>query len=178
MSSPEAPSTPAGRRSVRLGVSLLTILVTLAAVALVAGLAIPLWFSRHDVTLDNAALLLARDLRAAQGRAAILGVPLKVELSEHGWTARFHDGTGVLRAGSDEPLRRALDADGVFEGVSLGLIQFGADSAVEFGPLGEWVESGSVELRFRGEARRLVLTGPHGEIEIVGLGPSRSIDSH
>ena len=44
----------------------------LAGVALVAGLAIPLWFSRHDVTLDNAALLLVRDLRATQSRAAIL----------------------------------------------------------------------------------------------------------
>jgi Tfp pilus assembly protein FimT len=178
VTTPKAPPTAADRRSVRMGVSLLTILVTLAGVAFVAGLAIPLWFSRHEVTLDNAALLLLRDLRAAQSRAAILGVPLELELEEHGWRARFHDGSQVLRAGSDEPLVRALNADGVFEGVTLAAIQFGADSAVDFGSIGEWIESGSVELRFRGEVRRLVLTAPRGDIEIEGLSPSRTIDAH
>ena len=49
------------------GVSLLVVLIILAALALAAGLAIPAFFARHRVTLDNAAKLIARDLRVHQG---------------------------------------------------------------------------------------------------------------
>ena len=160
---------PAARSTGRRGVSLLTILLTLAGVALVAGLAIPLWFSRHDVTLDNAALLLVRDLRATQSRAAILGEPLQFELDQLGWRAKLSDGQQVNRAGSDEPLMRKLDANGVFEGVTLSEIQFGEDHSVAFGPIGEWKESGSIVLSFRGETRRIVVSAPHGDIQIEGL---------
>ena len=41
----------AGRR----GISLLVILVSLLLIGLAAGLAIPAWYARHEVTLDNAA---------------------------------------------------------------------------------------------------------------------------
>jgi len=160
---------PAHRSTERRGVSLLTILLTLAGVALVAGLAIPLWFSRHDVTLDNAALLLVRDLRATQSRAAILGEPLLLELDLHGWHAKSSDGQQVNRAGSDEPLMRRLDANGVFEGVTLSEIQFGDDHSVAFGPIGEWKEGGSIVLSFRGETRRIVVSAPRGDIRIEGL---------
>jgi Tfp pilus assembly protein FimT len=166
---PSEPRDLAVRSTERRGVSLLTILLTLAGVALVAGLAIPLWFARHEVTLDNAALLLVRDLRATQSRAAILGEPMQFELDQHGWQAKLSNGEPVLRAGSDEPLMRRIDADGVFEGVTLSEIQFGADHAVAFGPIGEWKESGSVELHFRGETRRIVVTAPRGDIRIEGL---------
>jgi len=173
----DEPSDRPPGRPVRRGVSLLAILITLAGVALIAGLAIPLWFSRHEVTLDNAALLFARDLRAAQTRAAVLGVPLRMELSEHGWSARNDDGVQVLRSGSTEPLLRELDADGVFEGVTLAEIRFGPENSVDFGPLGEWRESGSVELRFRGEVRRVVVTAPRGDIRIEGLQRPTAPDS-
>jgi hypothetical protein len=165
----EERRAPAARRPIRQGVSLLAILVTLASVALVAGLAIPLWFSRHEVTLDNAALLFARDLRATQGRSAILGEPLRLELDEHGWSAKHADGEQVKRSGSEEPLQRRLDADGVFEGVTLEAIRFGPGDSVDFGSLGEWKESGSVQLCFRGESRRIVVTAPRGDIQIEGL---------
>ena len=169
MTTPSESRDRAVRTSGRRGVSLLTILLTLAGVALVAGLAIPLWFARHEVTLDNAALLLVRDLRATQGRAAILGEPLEFVLDPHGWQAKQSDGEQVLRAGSTEPLMRKLDENGVFDGVTLSDIQFGADRSVSFGPIGEWKESGSVELSFRGETRRIVVTAPRGDIRIEGL---------
>ena len=37
-----------------------------------AGLAIPAYFGRSEVTLENAAILLAKDLRAAQNRSAFM----------------------------------------------------------------------------------------------------------
>ena len=169
MTTPSEPRSPAPPSAGRRGVSLLTILLTLAGVALVAGLAIPLWFARHEVTLDNAALIFVRDLRATQSRAAILGEPVWLELAENGWRAKLGDGQPVLRAGSEEALMRSLDADGVFEGVKLADIRFGEDHSVEFGPIGEWKESGSVELHFRGETRRVVVTAPRGDIQIEGL---------
>src|SRR5215204_5902831 len=55
------------------GIGLLGVVLTLGCVALLAGLIIPAFFGRHTVTLDNAALLLARDLRAVQNRAAHTG---------------------------------------------------------------------------------------------------------
>jgi hypothetical protein len=121
------------------------------------------------VTLDNAALLFVRDLRATQSRAAVLGEPLLLELDEHGWHARSSSGQQIPRAGSDEPLMRRLDANGVFEGVTLCAIRFGEDDSVAFGPIGEWKESGSVELCFRGETRRIVVTAPSGDVRIEGL---------
>lgn len=149
--------------------SLLAILVTLAAIALVAGVAIPFWFGRHDVTLDNAALLLARDLRAVQNRAAFLGEPATLRFHEHGWEAFDADGRTLSRYGGEERFVRRLDADGVFEDVTLRAIGFGEDDAASFGAHGEALESGSLEVHFRDEQRRVVLTAPTGEVRIEGL---------
>jgi Tfp pilus assembly protein FimT len=150
-------------------VSLLAILVTLAAIALVAGIAIPAWFSRHDVTLDNAALLLARDLRAVQNRAAFLGEPARLQFDEHGWKATDSSGRLLSRYGGEEPFSRRLDADGVFEDVSLRAIQFGEDDAVSFGPDGTALEGGSLEVHFRSEHRLVRLSMPQGEVHIEGM---------
>jgi len=150
-------------------VGLLPILVTLALVALLAGIAIPVWFSRHDVTLDKAALLLARDLRATQNRAAFLGKDARLVLDRHGWRACDADGDTLSRLGGEERIERRLDADGVFEGVTLEAIRFGEDAAVAFAANGDALESGSLELHFRGELRRLTLAAPHGRVEVDGL---------
>jgi len=170
-----APRRMAGRKSQpahdlrRGGVGLLPILVTLALVALIAGLAIPLWFGRHEVTLDNAALLLARDLRAIQNRAAFLGRGARVVFDAHGWQGTDSAGAPLARFGGTESFRRRLDADGVFEGVTLQAIRFGEDRALEFGPRGEALEGGSIELHFRGEVRRVVLSAPQGSVRVEGL---------
>ncbi len=50
-------------------------LIVLAAMAVVAGLAIPAYFGKHGITLDNGARLLARDLRVAQNMASFEGQP-------------------------------------------------------------------------------------------------------
>ena len=68
-------AAPAGRA----GVSLLVMLIVLAVMAIVAGVAIPAYFGRHGITLDNAARLLARDLRVAQNMAGFEGQPCTFE---------------------------------------------------------------------------------------------------
>ncbi len=147
---------------------MLTILLSLLVVALVAGLAIPAWFSRHEVTLDNAALLLARDLHATQGRASQLGVSTRLELGPDGWRALDEEGSPLERAG-EERIERRLSADAVFEGVSLAAISFGPDRAMSFGPAGQALEGGSVVLRFRGHERRLAVEPASGRVTIDGL---------
>lgn len=148
---------------------LLAILVTLAAIALLAGLTIPYWFGRHDVTLDNAARLLARDLHAVQNRAAFLGEPARVRFHEHGWEATDPAGELLTRYGGEEPFVRRLDSDAVFEGVTLQAIEFGDDAALDLGSRGEPLEEGSLEVVFRGERRLLRVTTPHGDVLIEGL---------
>ncbi len=147
---------------------MLTILLSLLIMALVAGVAIPAWFARHEVTLDNAAILLARDLHAAQGRAVHLGISTSLQLDPDGWRALDEEGRALLRGG-EERIERRLSADAVFEGVSLRAISFGPDQAVSFGPGGQALEGGSVVLHFRGHERTLHLAPASGRVTIDGL---------
>jgi len=159
-------------------VGLLVILVTLAAIALLAGLAIPFWFGRHEVTLDNAAQLLARDLRAVQNRAAFLGEPARVRFHEHGWDAVDPTGEILSRYGGEELFVRQLDADAVFEGVTLRAIRFGDDAVLVFGAQGDALEAGSLELLFRGERRLVRVTAPEGEVLIEGLARTSPLEEN
>jgi len=53
------------------GVSLLQLILSLLLLTVLASVSIPLWFARGDVTLENAMLLLARDLRHVQDMAVM-----------------------------------------------------------------------------------------------------------
>ena len=57
------------------GFTVLALLVVLVSLSLVAATSVRWYFSRDEVTLENAAVLLARDLRAAQHRSIFLGRP-------------------------------------------------------------------------------------------------------
>ena len=56
----------------------------MAVISLVAGMAVPLYFERGEVTLENAAIQMAHDLRSAQNRAAFLGRSTSVEFLPEG----------------------------------------------------------------------------------------------
>lgn len=153
----------------RAGISLGGVIASLAAVALIAGIAIPSFFARHAVTLDNAAILLARDLRSVQNRAAHLGQPTTLQFDTHGWRAFDAHGQPLKRFASDERIERRLDADAVFEGVTLEALHFGAESAVRFEASGRPDRGGSLELVYRGERRRLQLSPADGSVVLEGL---------
>src|SRR5690606_25726658 len=63
------PVSSLGQQHPRRGFTVLELAVALALITLVAVLAIPAFYGRPEVTLDRAALLLARDLRIAQNEA-------------------------------------------------------------------------------------------------------------
>lgn len=153
----------------RAGLGLGSVIASLAAVALIAGVAIPIFFARHGVTLDNAAILLARDLRSVQNRAAHLGQSTTLRFDANGWCAFDARGRPLKQFGSEEPIERRLDADAVFEGVTLETMRFGAESAVRFDPSGRPDRGGSLEVVYRGERRRLELSPTDGRVVLAGL---------
>jgi Tfp pilus assembly protein FimT len=169
----QAPSSPAssGAAPSRIprGVGLLGVLASLTVVAVLAGVAIPAFFGRHAVTLDNAAILLARDLRVVQNRAAHLGQPVSMRFDRYGWQGIDARGAALTRFASDELIERRLDADAVFEGVSLESISFGPQDQVDFDPLGRPARGGSLEVVFRGERRRLVFGAEDALVRLEGL---------
>lgn len=150
-------------------ISLGGVVASLAVVALVAGIAIPTFFARHGVTLDNAAILLARDLRSVQNRAAHLGQSTTLRFDEHGWRAFDALDRPLQRFASQEYIERRLDADAVFEGVTLEAMQFGGEAAVRFDAAGRPDRGGSLEVVYRGERRRLHLSPTEGRLTIEGL---------
>lgn len=156
-------------RSRSLGFSLGGIIATLAVVALIAGVSIPAFFARHAVTLDNAAILLARDLRSVQNRAAHLGQATTLRFDPLGWRAFDASGQPLNRFGGTEPIERRLDADAVFEGVTIESLHMGDRAQVVFDAAGRPDRGGSLEVVYRGQ-RRLVRVSPtNGRVSVEGL---------
>ena len=75
--------SPASRPR-RRGFTIPELMIAVVAIAVVAGIAIPMHFGRSEVTLENAAILLARDLRAAQNNAAYMGRTMTISFDEEG----------------------------------------------------------------------------------------------
>jgi len=167
MTDPTRNPAAASRRA---GVSLGGVIASLALVALAAGVTIPTFFARHAVTLDNAAILLARDLRSVQNRAAHLGQSTTLRFDTVGWRAFDAHGRPLTRFGSEELIQRRLDADAVFEGVTLESLDFGAGAEVAFDAVGRPDRGGTLEVVYRGERRRLSLSPADGRVSIEGLG--------
>ena len=57
-------------KSPKKGFTILELMIWLVLVSIVASFAIPAFFDRAEVTLDNACTLLLEDLRGTQNRAA------------------------------------------------------------------------------------------------------------
>lgn len=159
------------RRRERAGVGLLVVLLILSVIALATGLAVPAFFAQAEVTLDNACILLVRDIRAAQNRAAWSGSDTLIALDEDGGGYRMVDLSGRLveRLGSLGSYERRFEEEGVFEGVHISRIVAGADNAFCFDSKKRNWEGGEVELTFDGESRVVRIAARTGEVTIVGL---------
>jgi hypothetical protein len=137
----------------RAGVSLFSILLSLCAIGLLALVAIPSYFARHDVTLDSACKLLLRDLRAAQNRTALSQGEALFTFSADGWRVTTPDGRVLTRHGSKDPLERKLGRDAVFEGVRLENVDFAGSTYLQIDERGLARQGGTLEMTFRGERR-------------------------
>jgi hypothetical protein len=159
------------RFTMRRGVSLLGVLVILLVVAFAAGLAIPGFFAQSAVTLDNAALLLVRDIHSAQNRALWAGSDTLVHFDDDGGGYRILDRSGrmVEQLGALGDFEQRFDDHGVFQGVRIARIDCGGDRELVFdGKRRDW-EGGEIELVFRGD-RRLVRIAPRtGEVRVIGI---------
>jgi hypothetical protein len=142
------------------------ILVTLCGVAVVAMLAIPAFFGRHDVTLDNDCLLLIKDLRSAQNRAALFQTEANFRFDEHGWLATDAAGYPLTNTMAPIGIERRFSSDGVFEGVSIARIDCGDEDSIVFDDRGLAAEPGEVELAFRGHVRVLRIEKGSGQVTV------------
>lgn len=152
------------------GFSILGLLGTLLFIAVGAGFAVPVYFARGEVTLENAGILLARDLRAVQNRAAYLSEVSRVVFLEHGdgYLVTNEQGDVIRNPCTNRPFERRYSADGVFRGVRILDVRLGGDRTLVYDDRGMPLESGEMTLSFRGEERALRLQKHSGKIEIVG----------
>ena len=145
-------------------------MIAVVAIAVVAGIAIPMHFGRSEVTLENAAILLARDLRATQNNAAYMGRTMTISFDEDGGGYRVVDEHGKVvehpRTGRD--FVRRYQRDGVFEGVFVRLVDLGGDRALVYDERGFALESGKVELVFERDSRELFVDEHSGGVHIPG----------
>ncbi|MFT7668988.1 MAG: hypothetical protein ACI8X5_001688 [Planctomycetota bacterium] len=151
------------------GVTIMDIAIALASLALITGIAIPVYFSQPRVTLDHAAILLANDLRFAQNEAAISGESTVLEFDEEGdgYAVFYESGAPVTNPVGPLNLDRQYSVDAIFRGVSLRPLEGGPPSFDRHGFLLNEIR---VELRYEGETRRLQMERGSGLVSIEGLG--------
>ena len=165
------PSCPPRAVRSRAGFTILELATTMMALSLLAAVTIPAWFGRSSITLDNAARLLARDLRDVQNLAARRGEVLRIRFLEDG------DGYQVVDALDRElpaplgggPYRRWYSIDAVFTGVSVISADFDGQRSACFDEHGYALSGGEVVLLYRGQTRRLQVVPRTGLVEIEGL---------
>ncbi|HED67143.1 MAG TPA: type II secretion system protein [Planctomycetes bacterium] len=154
----------------RRGFTLFELLITLVVISTTAAVVIPAFFASPEITLENASVLLAHDLRAAQNRSAYLAEPSRFEF--------FSDGDGYRVVGprgqvvenptTGLPFVRRYSEDAVFRGVRILEANCGGDSILEYNAGGQALESARIVLAFRGETRTLELGRTNGRVRILG----------
>ena len=159
--------SPPGREA---GFSLVGLLFVLLVLSLCAATTVRWYFSSAEVTLENAAVLLARDLRAAQHRSIFLGEPTHFVFLPGGEGYVVTDEQGELAQNplTDEPFLRVYPEDGVFVGVTVVSALAGEDRTLVIDGRGKSLEDLSVSLAFGAERRTIQLERASGAISILG----------
>ena len=154
----------------RSGFTIVELLAALMAISVAAAIVIPAHFSQGSVTLENAAILFARDVRAAQNRSAYLGLPSRIEFlaDGEGYQATDWRGEVVRNPRTEEPFVRKYGENAVFEGVRIVAVDVGPGSALRFTGRGRALDGGRVTLAFGGEERVVDFETGTGEIRILG----------
>jgi hypothetical protein len=164
----------APRRFTVLGLLLVLFLLSLGAATTVRW-----YFASADVTLENAAVLLARDLRAAQHRSIFLAKVGRLQFFGDGSGYALLDSTGTVTHNpqTDEPFLRIYPDDGVFVGVSVLAAEAGSDRTLEIDDRGRPLEDLAVTLAYQDERRTLRMARESGNIAIEGS-TSGWVDPH
>ncbi|MFT4649815.1 MAG: hypothetical protein ACI9X4_003056 [Glaciecola sp.] len=154
----QAVSKPTSQTKSPWGFSFFSIAMVLMGISTVAAVAIPLWFSRPEITLKGAAELLVKDIQQVQEHAIILRIGCRIEFDSHGGGYQAMDATGLALPApmTGDPYLRDYGQDAVFEGVKIKEANFGGKRRLEFGADGYSLQDGYVLLSFRGETRKVV----------------------
>lgn len=155
-----------GRRSS--GFTILELLILMVVLGIAASVGIPSYFSRPDVTLKNAAELLANDLREVGGRAAVYRKSLRLRFDEDGGGYSATDRSGQLLVspyGAGAFVRR-YDVDAVFRGVTIEALEPETPRSVTFDPTGTASNSIAVTIGYGGETRVVTLAARSGLVVV------------
>jgi len=162
-----------GRRAGAHGFTILELLLVLSVVTITAAISIWAYFSRPEVTLDNAALLLARDMRIAQNRAVLLRHPVYLVFYKEGDGYRIVDDreeSSFSRQGF-ERVERRFGRDAIFEGVKILHLGLAAGDRIVFPCDGGEPSSGRLVLSYGNETRTLEIENGTGRILLSGRAP-------
>ena len=159
------------RQGARSAFSLLELTIALALITLASVIAIPAFYSQPGVTLDNAAVLLARDLRYAQNAAVMIGQQTLLVIDEDGdgYCVRRASGGYVENPIGGGPLVRKYSADAIFEGIEIPNVDGPEGRIFRFDRHGFCLQRGQMELRYGDRVRILRLKRGSGRITIDGL---------
>jgi prepilin-type N-terminal cleavage/methylation domain-containing protein len=150
------------------GFTLLELLLTLLIIAGFAAGTVTIYFGRPDVTLENASVLLAHDLRAAQNRAAYLGRETHVHFLPNGYEVKDTAGFVVSNPRTEQPFVRDYAMDGVFQGVTVKDVWVGPRDEMVYGPNGSLLAGGEVVLAYGEDTRVVRVEAETGAITILG----------
>ena len=143
----------------------------LAISTLIAAIAIPAWFGQGDVTLERAAMLLARDLRAVQNHAVISGENIHFDFLPEGdgYQALNSSGAPIVLFNDGLPLARRYNRDGVFQGVRVHDTSFIGEEPLTYDPNGFALTGGQITLSLGEERVVLHISEESGWVAIDGL---------
>jgi type II secretory pathway pseudopilin PulG len=164
------PPEPRWNPPDRGGFTIIELIVVIMLVTFTAAVSLWAYFARPEVTLDNAAQLLVRDMRIAQARAALLHAPVTLAFHEEGDGYRIVDGAEDMAHPRyiPERIERRYSRDAVFEGVSILPIGLAARGRIVFGIEGSDPSSGSITLSY-GRATRIVeIEAETGHVLLTG----------
>ncbi len=161
----EAPKRP-------LGLRLPGVLAALVGIAALSTIAIPMWFGRAEVTLNNAADLLVRDLDELRQRATYLFADVRIDFEEEGDGYDLKDsfGTELSAPVGPGPYQRRYERDAVFRGVSITRVEIGSGSGrtLRVDSRGAFLDSATIELAFEDQRTTVLVDAPNGIITVDG----------
>lgn len=146
------------------GFTILELVAVLVMVTLVSTLAIRAWFGRSDVTLQNAAELLASDLREVQAISTLRHAPHEMVFNADG-SGYFAREMGQVEEAAHE---RHYPRDAVFEDVQVTLVRVAKGEHLVFDALGRPASDAAITVSHRGVARTVLVDAARGRVSVEG----------
>ncbi len=162
--------SPSNSKRSKFELTITHMLSFLGLVAVISCVAIPMFFSQPRITLDNATLLFAKDLRFAQNEAVLAGQTTSLTLDENhdGYALRYSSGTPVPNPVGGGNLARVYSFDAIFRGVQIEALDEGSRT-IKFDRNGFTLNSGAYRLSYEGGTRSVEIDKVSGKISIDGL---------